>query len=125
MELTRLMINMRLHQTHDSQENQNQRNFAKFLLEIGNGKYPINPGTENTITLPSDIIIPKGNLIDLINFVYPNLAQNSGNVNYMVGRAILAPKNVDVEKISDIVIDWLPGDVCIYTSADLVDLTEG
>ena len=74
MELTRLTINMRLHQTHDSQENQNQRNFAKFLLEIGNGKYPINPGIENTITLPSDIIIPEENLIDFIDFVYSNLA---------------------------------------------------
>src|SRR6266540_6940410 len=125
MELTRLMINMRLHQTHNPQENQNQRNFAKFLLEIGNGKYPINPGIENTITLPSDIIIPEGNLIDLIDFIYLNLIQNFGNVNYMVGRAILASKNVDVKKISDIVIDQLPGDVCIYTSADLVDLTEG
>ena len=43
----------------------------------------------------------------------------------MVGRAILASKNVDVKKISDIVIDRLPGDVCIYISADSVDLTEG
>ena len=125
MELTRLMINMRLHQTHNPQENQNQRNFAKFLLEIGNGKYPINPGTKNTIILPSDIVIPERNLIDLIDFVYLNLAQNFGNVNYMVGRAILASKNVDVEKISDIVIDQLPGDVCIYTSVDSVDSTEG
>jgi len=41
--------------------------------------------------------IPKGNLTDLIDFVYPNLAENSGNVNYMVGRAILTPKNTDVE----------------------------
>jgi ATP-dependent DNA helicase PIF1 len=46
-------------------------------------------------------------------------------MNYLVGRAILTPINVDVEKISDIVMDRLPGDPYIYTSADSVDLTEG
>ena len=43
----------------------------------------------------------------------------------MVGKAILVPKNVDVEKISDIVMDQLPGDVCIYTSANSIDSIEG
>ena len=71
------------------------------------------------------MIISKDNLTKLIDFVYPNLAEYSGNVNYMVGRAILAFKNVDVKKISDIMMDRLSGDICIYTSADSVDLTEG
>ena len=76
------------------------------------------------VKLPSEIIISEGNLKDLINFIYPNLTENSGNIDYMVGRAILAPKNVDTEKISDMVMDQCPGEVRIYPSADTAILTE-
>ncbi len=68
---------------------------------------------KNTITLLSDIIILKKNLTDLINFIYLNLMQNYDNINYMVGRAILAPKNIYIKKISDIMIDRLLGDAYI------------
>ena len=91
---------MRLLQTNDTQENLRQRNFAEFLLNIGDGKYPVIPDTENMIDLPSDMVITGGKLLDLIDFVYPNLIENSSNVNYMVGRAILTPKNDDIENIS-------------------------
>ena len=93
-------------------------------MKIGDGKYPTNQCLKDIITLPSDIIIPEGNLADLINFIYLNLEQNSGNMNYLVSKEILTSINIDVKKISDIVIDRLPGDPYIYTSADSVDLTE-
>jgi PIF1-like helicase len=125
MKIMKLTINMRLYQSNNSQNNLKQREFAKFLLKIGDGKYPINPGTENVITLPTNMVIPKGKLTDLIDFVYPNLVENSGNIHYMVGRAILTSKNADVDIISDIIMDKIPGEVQIYPSADSADLTEG
>ncbi len=124
MKIMKLTINMRLYQITNTQENLKQRNFAEFLLKIGNGTYPIIQGTENMVKLPSEIIIPEGNLTDLINFIYPNLTENSGNIDYMVSRAILASKNVDTEKISDMVMDQCPGEVRIYPSADTAILTE-
>ena len=60
----------------------------------------------------------------MIDFVYPNLIENSGNADYMVGRAILTPKNIDVDMISDIVINRLPGETRIYPSLDSIDQTE-
>src|ERR1044072_9186177 len=42
----------------------------------------------------------------------------------MVGRAILTPKNINVDAISDIIMSRLPGQFKIYPSADLADLTE-
>ncbi|CAG8675305.1 1799_t:CDS:1, partial [Cetraspora pellucida] len=50
---------------------------TKFLLRIGDNKYPIIPDTKDTIELSSDITIPRKNLSDLINFVYLNLVENS------------------------------------------------
>ena len=124
MKVMKLTINMRLHKSHDFQDNLKQKEFAKFLLKVGDGKYPTIPGTENMITLPSNITISKGRLTDLIDFVYLNLVENSGNIDYMVGRAILTPKNINVDAISDIIMNRLPGEFKIYPSADLADLTE-
>src|SRR5436190_8580 len=124
MKVMKLSINMRLFQTNDIQENLRQRNFAEFLLNIGDGKYPVIPDTENMIDLPSDMVITGGKLSDLIDFVYPNLIENSSNMNYMVGRAILTPKNDDVENISFQIMNQFPGEFHLYPSADSVDLTD-
>jgi uncharacterized protein with FMN-binding domain len=124
-EIMKLTINMRLYQSHNSQDdNSKQKEFAEFLLKIGNGEYSTNSNTENMITLSADMTIPKGNLTDLADFVYPNLAKNSGNVNYMVGRAILTPKNTDVDIISDMIMSRLPGETRVYSSLDSTDSTE-
>src|SRR5262249_23668575 len=45
MKIMKLTINMRLHSLHNSQDNLRQKEFAKFLLQIGDGKYPTNPDT--------------------------------------------------------------------------------
>jgi hypothetical protein len=42
----------------------------------------------------------------------------------MVSRAILTPKNTDVDMISDIIMSRLPGDTKVYPSLDSIDLTE-
>src|SRR5947209_1257677 len=101
----KLLTNMRLHQTSNLLENQKQKEFADFLLKVGNGTYTVNSGTEDAITLPSNITITNGTLIDIIDFVYPNLAENCGNTNYIVSKAILTPKNVNVNIISDIIME--------------------
>ncbi len=53
MLLLKLTINMRLYQSHNSQDdNSKQKEFAEFLLKIGNGEYSTNSNTENMITFP-------------------------------------------------------------------------
>jgi hypothetical protein len=105
MNVMKLSINMRLRQTNDAHENQRQKSFADLLLQIGDSKYPVIPNTENIIELPSPMVIPGGELSDLIDFVYLNLIENFSDVGYMVGRAILTPKNDDVEHISTLIMN--------------------
>ncbi len=124
IKIMKLSKNMRLQQTCNPLENLKQKQFGEFLLKVGDGIYTTNPGTEDIITLPSDIVILKGTLTSLIDFVYPDLVENSGNANYMVSKAILTPKNVNVEAISDIIMERIPGEVILYPSADLVDLPD-
>ncbi len=42
----------------------------------------------------------------------------------MVGRAILTPKNTDVDIISDMIMSRLPGETRVYSSLDSADSTE-
>ncbi len=115
---------MRLHQINNLQENLNQKKFVKFLLKIGDGKYPTIPNTENMVKLSLNIVISERTLIDLIDFIYPNLTKNSGNTSYIFSRAILTFKNADIETISDLMINHFSGKIHIYTSADSIDSTE-
>jgi hypothetical protein len=70
------------------------------------------------------MIIPKDKLSDLIDFVYLNLIENSGNVNYIAARTILTPKNDVVENISFLIMNQFPGEFHVYPSANFVDLTD-
>ncbi len=100
-----MTINIRFSQTHDSQETIKQKKFAKFLLDIGNSNYSIISGTENSINLSLDLMMTEGDLLILINFVYLYLTENCENVDYMISKAILTFKNVDVKKIFELVLD--------------------
>ena len=57
------------------------------------------------IDLPSAMVIPDGKLSDIIDFIYPNLNENSASVDFMVSRTILTLKNDDVERISSLIMD--------------------
>src|SRR6266542_3127211 len=120
----KLTINMRLSQTYNLQENKKQKEFAQFLLDIGDGNYSTVPSTEDSINLPLNLIMTERDLPALINFVYSYLLDNYRNVNYMFSKAILTSKNIDVEKVSELMLDQLPDEFTIYPSADSVDLSE-
>ncbi|CAG8566255.1 8713_t:CDS:1, partial [Acaulospora morrowiae] len=47
-------------------------------------------------------VILRRQLSNLIDFVYLNFIENSGNMNYMIGRAILTPNN---NQISDLIMN--------------------
>ncbi|CAG8544360.1 20487_t:CDS:2, partial [Racocetra persica] len=108
--------------TDNNDENQRQRQFANFLLKIEESKYSVIPGTEDKIELPLNIAMSREKLQDLIDFVYPNLVKNSSDVNYIVSRAILIPKNDDIENISSMIIDQFSSKIHIYPSTDNMSL---
>lgn len=96
-----------------------QRDFAEYLLKIGNGELPVN--TMDEVELPEDIM-SNGNLIDE---VFGDCLANN-RYEDMKDRAILAPLNKDINKINDEIIKKLPGEYKVYKSYDSVkDEPEG
>nr|KAJ0193152.1 hypothetical protein LSAT_V11C800407890 [Lactuca sativa] len=77
--------------------------FAKWILDIGEGKVGgLNDG-EAIIDVPTyllivDLVDPIGSLI---GFVYTSIVENANNLIYFQERAILAPKNEVVEEINE------------------------
>ncbi|XP_052621047.1 uncharacterized protein LOC111921783 [Lactuca sativa] len=94
--------------------------FAKWILDIGEGKVGgLNDG-ETTIDIPDDLLIvdstdPIGSLIE---FVYPSIVENAKNPIYFQERAILAPKNEVVQEINERLLKLFLGAQQEYLSSD-------
>ncbi|XP_061993673.1 uncharacterized protein LOC133711585 [Rosa rugosa] len=84
----------------------NDPKFSEFLLNVGNGEQP--SVIEDMIQLPSCMVIPwegEESINQLVNEVFPNLESHVNDAAYMVERAIITPKNDDVDVLNEIV--WL------------------
>src|SRR6266540_3357378 len=117
----KLKTNMRLLRAADDPDATEQEKFAKWLLKVGEGHVPtVDKLDDNIIQLPNDIVLPSQNINDLIHFVYPDLFTNS-NPQYLVERAILAPKNDHISTINAIIMDQFPKEAIEYLSADKIE----
>ncbi|XP_017482837.1 PREDICTED: uncharacterized protein LOC108371742, partial [Rhagoletis zephyria] len=97
--------------------NQSEDRFSKQLLEIGNGKVQID-NTNGLIILPKNFCTILQLKEKLIERVFPNIAQNYLDDDWLRERAIRAPKNVHVISINYQILEKLPGEVTIYKSLD-------
>jgi ATP-dependent DNA helicase PIF1 len=96
--------------------------FAAFLMRIGDGVEPTKP--DDMVKIPSQIAIPwegEHSKQILIDSIFPQLELHGWDASYMVQRAILTPKNDDVEKWNDILIDQFPGEEHNLLSFDQVE----
>ncbi|XP_073129488.1 uncharacterized protein, partial [Henckelia pumila] len=96
--------------------------FSQFLLRVGDGLEENVDG--NFIKLPNSMIIPwesENSIQQLIDSVFPNMSDHVHDANYMVDRAIITTKNVDVDEINEILILKFPGEEKVYTSWDSIE----
>ncbi|XP_052113856.1 uncharacterized protein LOC110277433 [Arachis duranensis] len=115
----KLTKNMRL-SLGENNNIQKLRNFAKWLLKIGDGLAGDTTDSESIIHIPSDILIKNSETVldDLIDFVYPNMLSNLSVENYFKDRAILAPTLDCVTDVNNKITAGLPGQERVYLSSD-------
>ncbi|XP_057760736.1 uncharacterized protein LOC130981132 [Arachis stenosperma] len=107
---------------------QELKNFAEWLLKIGDGLAGDTTDGESIVHIPSDILIKNSEtaLDDLIDFVYPNMLSNLSVENYFKDRAILAPTlDFCVTDVNNKMTAGLPGQERVYLSSDSVCAEEG
>ena len=102
--------------------------YDEWLIQLGDGNIPtIND--EGYIELPSDMVscstIDEANIVASVKketeFVFGNLKEKCKEDNwaeFVSKRAILAPKNSDVNVMNSICIDQLPVEAIVLASAD-------
>ncbi|XP_073031217.1 uncharacterized protein [Primulina eburnea] len=96
--------------------------FSQFLLRIGDGlQHTVN---RDFLKLPDSVIIPwegEQSIHMLIDSIFPNMINHVNDEKYIVDRAIITPKNVDVDNINQMFILKFPGEKKEYTSWDSVE----
>ncbi|GFX77249.1 ATP-dependent DNA helicase [Trichonephila clavipes] len=95
-------------------------NFAKQLMDIGNGRMKIDESTQ-CITLPANFCKITESIDELVQKVFPNIAQNYKNHQWHSTRAILSAKNIDVNTINFIIQHGIPSETTTYKSIDTVE----
>ncbi|KAL7596343.1 hypothetical protein Lser_V15G30630 [Lactuca serriola] len=108
----KLTKNMRLTVGSDPSAIEKIRDFADWLLDIGEGNLGGPNDGEAIVDIPRDIVItnPHDPIGSLISFVYPSLLDNFNIADYFQERAILAPKNEVVQEINDRLLSLFPGE---------------
>ncbi|XP_015942771.1 uncharacterized protein LOC107468041 [Arachis duranensis] len=106
---------------------QELRNFAEWLLKIGDGLAGDTTDGESIVHIPSDILVKNSEtaLDDLIDFVYPDMLSKLSVENYFKDRAILAPTLNCVIDVNNKKTAGLPGQERVYLSFDSVCAKEG
>lgn len=87
--------------------------FAETLLQIGDGRIGGPPGTAShgMFPIPSRMLAPDNTIDGLIGAVFDDVQSKFNQPGYINGRAILSPKNVDVDAINNQILDMVPGEV--------------
>ncbi|KAG2192402.1 hypothetical protein INT47_012469 [Mucor saturninus] len=112
-----LKASMRIAQASSPEEAAELRHFAAFLLHVGSGVVPTT-GEPDTLPIPQTMLIPGRNLLHLASAIFPNLIANAENADFLMCRAILTPKNHDVNTINNILLNQFPGEAHEFKSID-------
>jgi hypothetical protein len=112
-----LTTNMRVFLQQDQSQSANI--FSKQLLDIGNGKVAVDTST-GFITLPTSFCHFTDSKEELIQRVFPDIAQQFKSHNWLSKQAILAAKNKDVDHLNATIQNFLPGQLFSFKSVDTV-----
>jgi hypothetical protein len=107
-----------------------QREFARWVLNVGDGSLPAIAKEEGVdpdwIKIPSHMRLPAEDcsLRRLIQTIYPDHQCHSGDPMYIVQRNILAPKNIDVDEVNNAILESISEELHTYLSANSLTPTK-
>jgi hypothetical protein len=101
-----------------------QREFAKWMLNVGDGSLPAIAEEEGVnldwIKIPFHmrLLAEDCSLRGLIRTIYPNHQRHTGDAMYLMQRSILAPKNTNVDEVNNAILESLYEELHTYLSAN-------
>lgn len=122
----KLIHNMRITKGRNEAEVEALSKFAKWVLDIGDGKVHCQnnasvPLQEDDISIPQNFCNLQGmNLVDeMIESTFPDFMNNYQNTDYLSERAILSLTNQTVGHVNSAIVDKIPTKTYSYFSVEL------
>ncbi|GAU40269.1 hypothetical protein TSUD_60600 [Trifolium subterraneum] len=106
-----LTKNMRLKGDSTDKSQSELKEFADWILKIGDGRIGGDENGEAVINIAEDLCVLQHDnpLLSLVDFVYPNIVNCFGKSNFFEDEAILAPTLEVVQEVNDFVLSMIPG----------------
>ncbi|XP_024011330.1 uncharacterized protein LOC112086593 [Eutrema salsugineum] len=122
----RLTQNMRLIAGDSSRAMLERAAFTKWILDIDDGTINDDGSGEAVIDIPDDLLIKdcKDPINTIVKEIYGSSFSKETNPKFFQDRAILSPRNDDVETINDYMLSKLSGVERTYLSCDSIDTAE-
>ncbi|XP_057418166.1 uncharacterized protein LOC130712347 [Lotus japonicus] len=116
----KLTKNMRLTAAETADEAIKIKDFADWILKIGNDDHPDSGAGEYEVQIPPDLLIPNSPdpLMELIRYTYRDLAHKMKDPHFFQDRAILAPTLEAVEMINTYMLEMIAAPEHEYLSSD-------
>ena len=73
------------------------------------------------MTIPEGMRSETGKLDDLVDDVFPSIAERFSDAKWVGKRAILSPSNKKVQEVNDAVLERLPGREVVMKSVDTTE----
>ncbi|KAL9859122.1 putative DNA helicase [Arabidopsis thaliana] len=109
----------------DKDEAEEIKEFSNWLLAVGDGRVSEPNDGEVLIDIPEELLIKDANdpIEAITKAVYGDLdlLQPNNDPKFFQQKAILCPRNTDVNTINDIMLEKLNGESVTYLSADSID----
>ncbi|XP_057414959.1 uncharacterized protein LOC130709848 [Lotus japonicus] len=117
-----LSENMRLLGNPNDQNVEEIKEFAKWVLGVGDGVLGDYNDGESLITVPAETLIQQSSnpVSDIVHTMFPNILQNIGSVEYYQDKAILAPTLEAVDVVNKYVLSLFDSNEVTYLSSDSI-----
>jgi len=111
---------MRLSTATNTKTANDIKEFADWILKIGDGDMDLNENGECMVEIPKQLLIEntKLPLMSLVEFVYPKFVVSMMKPGYFDDGAILCPTNDSVEEVNELMLSSLGGEEVTYLSSN-------
>lgn len=115
-----LTKNMRLQNISSPTESAEVKEFADWIIKLGDGKLGGPNDGISTIEIPDDLVVhTTGDTVKaIVDATYPDLKNNITDPSFLQSRAILAPTLEIVEQVNNYIVSLNDSEQLTYLSAD-------
>ncbi|MCO5567881.1 hypothetical protein L7F22_021577 [Adiantum nelumboides] len=92
--------------------------YCKWLMDIGNGT--LTSHEDHMMAISSDMVLSNQSMDGLTCYVYSDMNTHLGDASYFKDRAILAPRNCEVDIVNAKTLCAMSGDIVEYFSVDSI-----